>query len=583
MNNIRLRNKLLLFYFIAVFIPVLFTNLFFYSVTTNSVRKQKEQDISLELDRIQNAFRVKIDAAVGVSSIIYADGWMNESLEREYPDWVEYLDAYDAYIRPTLNRYAPLDRSIQDLTIYTDNPTLLGAGGISPITDDVKGSAWYGAVMSAASGDAPLLVHTRSGSPESGDGAYSLIRKLNMQASNRYAKILKIDFHHDKFKQILDNRALQGDLYLVNRDGVIDFTTAAGIDWRQQPIPFTAVDKPDGALVFTKSFPNVDYLRGWTIIGIMPEHQILAEIQKSQMAVVYLALINLLLPTLIIVWIAKSLHDRLLRILKQMKQIKNQRFDPIDHVESTDEIGQLTVEFNRMTGQIKSLIDDVYLADIQAKDLELQRRRAQLHALQSQINPHFLFNALEALRMRSLIKREEETARIISSLAKIFRKSLAWGNDWITVRQEIDLIISFLDIQQYRFGEKLVYRIDVTDEAALCLIPKMIFIPFVENANIHGIEAIQEQGVIQLDVTAEGEELVFVLRDNGIGMEEDKLRYVLSERSLEDNAEEHVGIRNVIARLQLFYGDDARLDIESSPGAGTTVKMRLPQQLNFSK
>ncbi|GGG60737.1 sensor histidine kinase [Paenibacillus radicis (ex Gao et al. 2016)] len=583
MNNIRLRNKLLLFYFLAVFIPVLFTNLFFYSVTTHSVRKQKEQDISLELDRIQNAFRAKIDAAVGVSSIVYADGWMNESLEREYPDWVEYLDAYDAYIRPTLNRYAPLDRSIQDLTIYTDNPTLLGAGGISPLTADVKQSAWYDAVMSAASSDAPLFVHTRSGSTGSGDGAYSLIRKLNMQASNRYAKILKIDFHPDTFKQVMDNRALQGDLYLVNQEGVIEFTTASSNDWRQQPIPFASVDKPEGALVFTKTFPTVDYLRGWSIIGIMPEHQILAEIQKSQMAVVYLALVNLLLPTLIIIWIAKSLHDRLLRILKQMKQVKNQRFEPIDHVESTDEIGQLTVEFNRMTGQIKRLIDDVYLADIQAKDLELQRRRAQLHALQSQINPHFLFNALEALRMRSLMKREEETARIISSMAKIFRKSLAWGNDWVTVRQETDLIGSFLEIQQYRFGKKLVYSIEVSEAAALCRIPKMIFVPFVENASIHGIEAIHEQGVIQLEVSAEGEELVFLLRDNGIGMEEDKLRYVLSERSLEEDSEEHVGIRNVIARLQLFYGDAARLDIESTPGAGTTVKMRLPQQLNFSK
>src|SRR5690606_33078744 len=99
--------------------------------------------------------------------------------------------------------------------------------------------------------------------------------------------------------------------------------------------------------------------------------------------------------------------------------------------ETLDEIGQLTSEFNRMTLQIKSLINDVYVADIQKKNLEIERRRAQLNALQSQINPHFLFNALETIRMRSLIKKENETAKIIHNMAKIFRSSLTWSKDKI--------------------------------------------------------------------------------------------------------------------------------------------------------
>lgn len=577
LNNIRLRNKLLLLYFLSVFLPILFTNVFFYAVTTYNVRSQREQDISLSLDLIQNGFRSTIDTAVGISSVFNADGMINDTLETEYKTLVDYLDVYDAYIRPSISKYVPVDKSIQAITIYTDNPTVLGAGGISMITDEVKRSDWYGKIMSAQA-NAPVLVHSKNG----GTGVFSIIRKLNVfSGRNSYLKILKIDLHQDAVKLALDSSAFQGKLYLVSAAGDIEYTTESGIDWRHKTISFDSVVKQEGKLVFVKDFPNIDYLRGWSVIGLLPEHQVLADMQKSRTAVVYLACANLLLPTLIIVWITKSLHDRLLRIVKHMKKVKNQHFELIPHGESTDEIGQLTVEFNRMTQQIKRLIDDVYLADIQKKDLELQRRQAQLHALQSQINPHFLFNALEALRMRSLLKQEDETAKIISSMAKIFRKSLAWGNDQVTVRQEMDLIVSFLEIQKYRFGEKLQYRITVEEPAADCKIPKMIFLPFVENACMHGIEAIQGQGLIELRIAIDLESLVFCLRDNGIGMDEQKLRELMSYRRTEEDPEEHIGIRNVSARLHLYYGEAARLEIDSEPGAGTTVRIHLPKQLNF--
>src|SRR5699024_5968416 len=153
-----------------------------------------------------------------------------------------------------------------------------------------------------------------------------------------------------------------------------------------------------------------------------------------------------------------------------------------------DEIGELRSAFNRMYKKIKELINDVYISHIRKKDLELQRKQAQISALQSQINPHFLFNVLETIRMRSLLKKEDETAKIIQNMAKLLRTSITWGKDWVTVKEEVQLIQSFLEIQQYRFGDKLQYAFDVDESTFDYTIPNMLLIPFVENASIHGIE-----------------------------------------------------------------------------------------------
>jgi two-component system sensor histidine kinase YesM len=259
-----------------------------------------------------------------------------------------------------------------------------------------------------------------------------------------------------------------------------------------------------------------------------------------------------------------------------MKKVKNQNFDTIKEAEYHDEIGQLTSEFNRMTLQVKTLIDDVYVADIQKKSLELERRKAQLNALQSQINPHFLFNALETIRMRSVIKDETETARIIANMAKIFRTSLTWSKDRVTVDDEMEFILCFLEIQKYRFEDRLDYRIHIDPSAKKCIVPKMMFLPFVENACIHGIERLKHGGRIDIHIEREEDSMVFAILDNGIGMDEEKVKRFYGYLESEEAIGERIGVQNVIYRLKLIYGDRFRLIIDSAIGQGTYIRLMIP-------
>ncbi|TLS49043.1 sensor histidine kinase [Paenibacillus antri] len=576
-DNVRLRNKMLVVYILSVFVPIVFTNIVFYHVTIDNVREQRMQDISRAIEQIRQEFRVEIEDTVSISGVFYTDLLLNEILEADYASPIEYIEAYDYYLRRVLNSYAPVYHSVQAITVYVDNPTMLHSGGIGYISEDVRNAEWY-RVVAEAKYSAPVFMRTETGGVKD---TFSIVRKMDfVDGQNEREKILKIDLRTSALRQIFSNLNLQGNMYLVNENGAIEFTTDPTIDWMREERNFSELTLPEGTLTLESGTENeyAAYLNGWRIVGTISEDEVLKEVRKSREFIILLASINMVIPTLIIVWFTKSLSDRLAQILKHMKKVKNQQYDTIDRADSRDEIGQLTSEFNRMTLQVKSLIQDVYLADLQKKEHELQTRYAQLNALQSQINPHFLFNSLETIRMRSLIKQETETAKIIQNMAKIFRNSLAWRKDTVTIREEMEFINCFLEIQKYRFGDKLDYRLQVDESAYDCQVPKMAFLPFVENASIHGVEPLKGNGRIELEIGRTADALLFTLRDNGVGMDEEKIRRLHGYLESEEEMGDRIGVQNVIYRLKLYYGDRFRLRFESEPGRGTIVRIELPLQ-----
>lgn len=570
LNNVRLRNKLLILYIFAVLLPIIFTNVIFYQVTSTNVKKQKMHDITLSLEQTKLDFEGVMNDVIGVSSEFYTDSLLNEFLEKEYASAIDYVEAYDQYVRG-YNRYSPIHYSIQSIKLYTDNPSVIYSGGVYPISDEVKRTEWYQKMMEG--NPYPIVTVSRNhlGSPE-----FSIIRNLDyFKNSHSRQKILKIDLNPITVNQIFKNLTLQGDVFLINEHNQIEYTTADGLEWKTELISFDSISIPKGYIQLQESFSR-NYIQHWKLVGVISEKELIDEVRNSREFIFYLACLNILLPTAILIWISKSLHTRLIRILRHMKKMKNQRFDLIEGVEHRDEIGQLTSEFNRMSQKIKELIHDVFVANIQKKDLELQRKQAQLDALRSQINPHFLFNALETIRMRSLIKKEEETAKIIQNLARIFRRSLTWGKDWVTVREELNLILCFLEIQKYRFEDKLDYEIHIDEAAYDCLIPNMAFIPFVENASIHGIERVKGKGMISLRVEKQGDRLLYTLKDNGGGMPKEKVEKILHALQQEEDIGENVGMKNVYYRLKMYYGEAFHFHMESAPGEGTIIEMGLP-------
>ncbi|WP_299090257.1 sensor histidine kinase [uncultured Metabacillus sp.] len=573
-NNIGLRNKLLIIYIVSVFIPITLTHIAFYQITSNNVRTQKMNDISLSVKQISNDFRTAIDDAVDISSKLYTDYELYNFLENKYEKTIDFIHAYQNYYSG-INKEVPLFSTVRSLNLYTNNDTVIYAGGVNKIDTLVKESHWY-KESEVIRKSYPVLTR-RLG--ESGKlDTFSLIRELDyFTTKGSTQKILELQFDLELMDHIFHNVTFPGDIYLLDEQGTIEYTTNPKVKWSEGNTQYHSVTFSNDTLVFEESF-NVPYLNNWKVVGVTQEKVLLEEVEGSRNFILYLALINLVFPSLFIVYMTSSLHLRILRILKHMRKVEDQNFELIKGVNYQDEIGELTQAFNRMASKIKKLINEVYIADIQKKDLELQRKQAQLSALQSQINPHFLFNVLETIRMRSILKKEEETAKIIQNMANMLRKSFIWGKDWVSVEEEIYLIKCFLEIQHYRFDDKMQYHIEVDSEVKKCIIPNMSLIPFVENASIHGIEPIKGNGMIKISIKRDGDTIVCEITDNGKGMEKEEFERLIRSINEVENIGEHVGIKNVYYRLKLHYANHFDFKVKSAMGAGTTIRIVLPFQ-----
>jgi two-component system, sensor histidine kinase YesM len=576
LNNIRLRNKMFLVYFLGVIAPIILTNVIFYNILTGNVREQRVQDIDRAVEQIKNEFQFMVDQAVGLSSYFYADYKINEVLNKNFVQTEEYVEAYDMYLRSILTNYSPFSSSLQNITIYVDNPTLLNSGNIGILSNEVREEVWYKLWIRDTLSQ-PLFVRIED--QEGSFKSFSLLRRMDYFAERMVKeKLIKIDFKTFDFIEIFSNLNVQGDLYLLSPGDQIEYTTNREIDWQHNPGEQYTLQKSDKLIQFEKGYGNIGYLKGWKIVATINENEVIKEVLKSRQFILWSACLMMIIPSVIILFITRSINVRIVQILKHMKKVKTQNFQMIMHGETRDEIGQLTLEFNNMIMQIKTLINDVYITALQKKTLELERRKAQLNALQSQINPHFLFNALETIRMRSLLKHENETAKIIQSMAMILRSSLSWNKEWVTVEEELSFIMCFLDIQKYRFEDKLNYHIEVSPEVQSCIVPKMVFLPFVENASIHGIEPLKKGGVIDIRIGREEGFVVFSVRDNGIGMSSEQVSRLYDYLDREEIIGDRIGIQNVIYRAKMLYGDQIVFEVHSRPDEGTLIGLKIPSE-----
>lgn len=584
LDNIRLRYKMMIIYIFCVLLPIVLTNIVFYQVTMNNVKSQHMQDLMRALEQVKDEFRREIDDAVRVSSVFNTDYILNEILEREYKSPIDYIAAYDSYLRKILNNYIPSYTFVQSIKIYMDNPTILYAGGIGYLSDKVRNSNWYKELEEAETKGISVVV-TRTEKEDNFRAednvldTFSVVRRMNyfnFFGDSKWEKIVKIELRTQAIEQIFSNRNLDGHIYLLNEKDQIEYTTDPNINWQTDTVFFYELSFPKDSIELISTYSGSKYLSDWKLVSVISEEVVFSEIHKPRQLIIWMVLINLLYSTAVIFWVTRSMNVRLVKILRHMEKVKKQEFVPIEMPRTYDEIGELQNEFNRMIMKIKSLIYDVYIADIRQKNLEIEHFKAQLNALQSQINLHFLFNSLETIRVRSLIKKETETARIIHNLAKLLRSSLTWNKGLITVKKELEFINCFLEIQKYRFGDRLNYDIDVDPKALDVVIPKMVFLPFVENASIHGVEPMKDGGEIYISIGLEGNYLQFSVRDNGVGMEAERLEQIYGYLQRNEEIGERVGVQNVIYRLKMLYGDQFQLFIDSAPGKGTLVRITVP-------
>lgn len=277
-----------------------------------------------------------------------------------------------------------------------------------------------------------------------------------------------------------------------------------------------------------------------------------------------------LLPVLL--FVSSLVSEPMGKVCAAMVQFRQGDFDQRLEVVSGDEIGQVAEGFNQMVAHIKELIDKNYI-------MALKERESELALLQAQINPHFLYNALDSIYWQAVNADDEDTAESIYGLSQLFRLVLSQGNQFVTVEMETELVERYLEIQKMRFLRQMEYEIQVEPEVLYEKIPKLILQPFVENAVVHGIE--KKDMVCTICVTAkwEGNGILFQICDTGAGMSAEQLESIWEQGSDQKFSGQRIGgyaVKNIRQRLKLVYGGTYRLDIQSEEGKGTTVTIYIP-------
>ena len=278
--------------------------------------------------------------------------------------------------------------------------------------------------------------------------------------------------------------------------------------------------------------------------------------------------------------INRSFTVRIKQLSEVFDSVENEYLNEIDEISGEDEIGRLMENYNRMASRTNGLIQTVYKDRIREQEINIAKQKAELLALHSQINPHFLFNALESIRMHCILRKEFETAEMVEKLAIMERQNVDWSTDTVEIRREMEFVEAYLGLQKYRFGERLSYELDVDEDCETINIPKLTIVTFVENACIHGIESKTTQGWIFVRVHMEKAELCIEVEDTGSGMEEEEAKRLLDimcNASIERLQEKgRVGMVNACLRIKMMTDGQARFALESEKGVGTMVQIRIP-------
>ncbi len=319
----------------------------------------------------------------------------------------------------------------------------------------------------------------------------------------------------------------------------------------------------------TLFFSSIPYTEDWILCTIIENNYIHAQTNNIINLVIILGIILLFFSILLAIIISGTLVKPIYKLKNHMVEVSNGNLDSYYETKNNDEISILGKVFNQMLMDIQKLINQVY-------KVQTQKRNAELRVLQSQINPHFLYNTLDTIQWKALEYKAFDVADMINSLSIFFRISLSDGKEFITISDEIEHVRNYLEIQKTRYKDKISYSINLNESISQNLVPKMIIQPLVENSIYHGLKLKKQKGIININVLSENDYIIIEVIDNGIGMDH-KMLATTKDNLYNSIESEHYGLYNINERLKLTFKDKYNIDIDSEFGKGTKVLLKIPK------
>ncbi len=568
--SLNLQNRLRILYIVCIIIPLFLTD----SIILYSFIKQEAIENQHEMENVASSVSYSLsrrfESAVSTANTIFLDNNIEEFLNKKYATNYDYIDAYQAVLKNSYLEHG-IGFEISNITIYAENNTILNGGRFGQI-DKIKNTDWY--LQFEESGQDVLPIFYLDDSAEKDSRKILIVRNMSEESPKHCRKIIKIEIDYPRMVRDITNNKYDAPFYVCHNGKIIFSNQGAN----KEGLPYEEFEY--SKKVSHSKTVNL-YGEDIQIYILGKTNGILKALSENSLLVILLLLLNIGIPYLMMRQIEKSITRRIFRLGKVFEDVDSGELKKIENIEGNDEITVLMQRYNQMAERINDLIETVYKNKVREQEIDIARQNAELLALHSQINPHFLFNTLETIRMHSVLKQEIETADMVAKLAVMQRQYVNWGDDLIELRKEIEFIKAYLELQKYRFGDRLNYSLEVEPMCEDKIVPKLTLVTFVENACVHGLENKAAKGWIFVRAYEEKNFLCIEVEDTGTGMQEAKVAELLTamkEADIESlKGKESVGIKNACLRLRMYMEHKVHFSIESELGVGTIIQIKIEQ------
>ena len=540
------------------------------SLYTQTIIQQMNQNIDSYIDYMENTSYL-VSSNEDVQKYLFGDTADPEARDRILSQFETILDSRS---------------DILNLGIIAENGRMLINNG-QRLTNqdlDIHSQEWYtnalegresvyltsSHVQHIISGERPWVITLSRG-----------IRNKEMGTGQEKEGVFFIDLNYSAISELCDQSMVgnQGYAFIVDADGNIVYHP-------QQQQLYNELQTENIDLVMNAGSDIVTWgdginkkmysisrseKTGWTVVDCVRVEELLRRSNEAQRIYVLVAIGLMAVALFFSRFVAKSITLPIQRLCDSMERVQEGDFSVSDIVvDSENEIGSLTKSFNVMTQRIHELM---------AQNIREQeaKRKSELKALQSQINPHFLYNTLDSIIWMAEGKKNEEVVLMTASLARLLRQSISNEDELVSIGQEIEYARGYLTIQKMRYKDKLEFWIEVEPSILNIRLIKLVLQPVIENAIYHGLKYKESRGLLLVKGFMKNGNAVLQVIDDGVGMDQETLDHIY-ERHKVDYHSNGVGIYNVQKRLQLYYGNEYGIVYESKPGEGTTATITIPGQ-----
>ncbi|WEK54634.1 MAG: sensor histidine kinase [Candidatus Cohnella colombiensis] len=580
-NDMKLRNKMVWSYMLVFILPIMVIGFFVVQEFRQTALEHATQQSESTVERVASRVHELLSVPVLLANQLTLDSDLADVATTNYQSVYQVVDAYRNYKK--FKTFLDFNTEVKRFKIYVDNPTLIDNWEFTPLDEQTRATFWYRAAIEQTG---RLGWYYFKSISRSSDSMLSLVRSVYFP-ENRSVGLLQIDVNTTELSAFL--RQEEPEIALADEMGIVVASNRsemigkglADLAWGEQiaglgPGKYElSANGVVSKVIVENIWPENSY-NDLKIVSVFPVESIMKEANRITSVGFQILIVVFLVALVLIYSICTVLTNRLLKFNKQISKVSMGNFNTELIVDGNDEIGQIKRQFNQMVGSIRELMEEVQASSELTRNMERKQNEIQLKMLASQINPHFLYNALESIRMKAHVKGEKEISQTVKMLGKLMRKNLELTGKEIHLLEEFDIIRCYLEIQKFRHEDRISFELYLDPAAEKAKIMPLLIQPLVENSVVHGLEKAIGGGTVAVRAWLEDDKLNVIVEDDGIGMTETKFEEVL--RSLSDEKAERIGLHNIQQRLLMTYGEASGLKMESKLNKGTRMSFIIPAE-----